>query len=255
MTLTNPQGAHIVKTVSVDSTNAASISIEDWVRYELFILEDATVVPTGSVTLTVPAIARRPVVIKNSLSFTVTPTITGQSEAADSVLTGNSTIFGCDGNNLRQAGSDTATYAGVKLNKTTGLTGLSHAGGLEILWDTEAWDTDGFHSDSVETGRITIPAAFNGYYAQFSGAITLTGHVGSYDTNLYLRLSGSTGWPGIPVGQMDVSPTTVDLHIPPTTVLLATDDYYDLLTTGSDTSFGLASDRCYFGMDILGPSA
>jgi len=33
-----------------------------------------------------------------------------------------------------------------------------------LLWDTEAWDTDGFHDTATNTGRLTIPSGLGGRY-------------------------------------------------------------------------------------------
>ena len=35
---------------------------------------------------------------------------------------------------------------------------------VPLLWNTESYDTDGFHDNATNTGRITIPAGFGGRY-------------------------------------------------------------------------------------------
>ena len=42
--------------------------------------------------------------------------------------------------------------------------------GSNILFGSEQWDTDGFHSTTANTDRLTVPSGMNGYY-HISGAI------------------------------------------------------------------------------------
>jgi len=60
-----------------------------------------------------------------------------------------------------------------------------------ITWDQETYDTDGFHSTSTNTSRITIPAGFAGYY-QLSGFIVMGGATAGSRTSCYVKKNGST---------------------------------------------------------------
>lgn len=57
-----------------------------------------------------------------------------------------------------------STFIGCSLYKTANQT-VATATDTSILFDGEHYDTDGFHSTSVNTERITIPAGKSGYYA------------------------------------------------------------------------------------------
>lgn len=46
----------------------------------------------------------------------------------------------------------------------TGTQTISNATDTSITWGTEAWDSDGFHSTSSNTNRITIPSGLDGIY-------------------------------------------------------------------------------------------
>lgn len=60
-------------------------------------------------------------------------------------------------------GSTTPTFVGCRLFNTGGQT-ISSATTTAILFDSEAFDTDNFHSTSTNTSRITIPTGKGGYY-------------------------------------------------------------------------------------------
>jgi hypothetical protein len=59
--------------------------------------------------------------------------------------------------------SSTPTFVGCSLKSTAGVT-IPNATATVITWNAENFDTDGFHSTSTNTGRITIPAGKAGKY-------------------------------------------------------------------------------------------
>lgn len=59
--------------------------------------------------------------------------------------------------------SSGSTFAGCRLYKTNAQT-FSNATFTGINWNSETIDTDGFHSTSSNTSRITIPSGKNGKY-------------------------------------------------------------------------------------------
>lgn len=55
------------------------------------------------------------------------------------------------------------TFSGVALNKSAGLT-VANNTITQITFDTELFDTDGYHSTTTNTERITIPSGKSGYF-------------------------------------------------------------------------------------------
>ena len=68
--------------------------------------------------------------------------------------------------------ASTSTYVGCALNISTSTQSIATNTGTSILFDTEVIDTDGFHSPSVNTDRITIPSGKAGKYL-VTAAITM----------------------------------------------------------------------------------
>jgi len=56
-----------------------------------------------------------------------------------------------------------ASFAGVSLYNSTNLS-FSSGSGTNTTFDTELFDTNGYHSTSSNTDRITIPSGKDGYY-------------------------------------------------------------------------------------------
>ena len=59
--------------------------------------------------------------------------------------------------------SSTPTFSGVYCGGTT-TQSISSTTQTIVTWDLEVYDTDGYHSTSTNTGRITIPTGKAGYY-------------------------------------------------------------------------------------------
>lgn len=74
------------------------------------------------------------------------------------VLTADSTTA----TGLKWAAAGVA-FAGVALTKSASQS-ISNNTATLVTWNTETYDTDGFHDTSTNTDRITIPAGKDGYY-------------------------------------------------------------------------------------------
>jgi hypothetical protein len=112
------------------------------------------------------------------------------------------------------------TFVGCKLFATAGQS-LTSGVTTDITWDSESFDTDGFHSTSTNTQRITIPTGKNGYYsftAYMSFDPGATGERGLYiqkngTTNIInFNIKGSTIYPSSGVTIMDYA-TAGDYYI------------------------------------------
>jgi hypothetical protein len=58
----------------------------------------------------------------------------------------------------------TPTFSGVLLDNSPGSYNISNNTATALTFDTETYDTDGYHSTSSNTSRITIPAGKGGYF-------------------------------------------------------------------------------------------
>lgn len=61
-----------------------------------------------------------------------------------------------------------STFVGVQVTKTAN-TSVSAGGNAQIPWDSEVFDTDGFHDNSTNNARLTVPSGKGGYYKVYFG--------------------------------------------------------------------------------------
>ncbi len=79
--------------------------------------------------------------------------------ANDTVLTADSTTS----TGLKWAAPASPSFVGCRLTNSVGQS-ISNATATNLTFNTEDFDTDGFHSTSTNTSRITIPSGKDGKY-------------------------------------------------------------------------------------------
>lgn len=135
------------QTLLIDNTNALTLTNDQFRRFQFTSLGPDTPAPTAAITVTVPAIKRGTFTIINDTGFTVTVTITGQSETAPTVINGARALLSCDGTNVRAvdvSGGTPVTIpqpnlfgnpaVAVNQQGTAGFTGLSSNTYIHDRW-------------------------------------------------------------------------------------------------------------------------
>jgi hypothetical protein len=164
---------------------------------------------------------------------------------ANQVLTVNS---GATAPEWKTPSSGAASFVGAKATANAS-TSATNGTWVAIAFQTEDFDTDGFHSTSTNTSRITIPSGKAGKYL-FIGAGGLTGAGGGTGRRfLTLYKNGSQ----IAATQQEFTASSLAVMQLQTTAILdlAVSDYielYILQTSGSaiNTDFGLSTLTCQF---------
>jgi hypothetical protein len=86
------------------------------------------------------------------------------------------------------------TFAGCRLSKSAAQS-IPNNTETALTFDTETFDTDGYHSTVTNTSRITIPAGKGGYY-QLSAACAFDGSSTTGARYAHLFKNGSKIWTG-----------------------------------------------------------
>lgn len=165
------------------------------------------------------------------------------------------------GNNGETLVADSSTSTGLKWAKSANFVGcratktgtnqtLSNNTYTLVTFNAETYDTDGFHSTSTNTERMTIPAGLAGYYE-------VTANVG-FDTNttgrrlLQIRKNGSA----IAVGEAS-SATSTNYPAFNTSLIvnLAVGDYVDFeayQTSGGNLDVLVQPERTFLQIERVG---
>jgi len=255
MTLTNPGLPHVVKTLTIDATNAVTITADEWVRYEVFVL--AAGASTAAVTVTVPGdIARRPVVFKNDTVYVATITGSGQSETADFIAAGASNVFTHDGSDLRN--SSIPTFWGCSLSLAANLTTIDATTLYLVPFTEEEVDSHGLHEGVTNPERITVPAALDGMWARADGQLTISlSTADTWSTVGILHYNSGDTLLNAVQQRSEAGSADVQLAVGTPPLLISTGDYFVLrLVTESDSSVTVvaagASNQTTFGLSVFG---
>jgi hypothetical protein len=113
------------------------------------------------------------------------------------------------------AASGGSTFSGCRVTNSIDQS-ISNTTRTIVTFDTESFDTDGFHSTSTNTGRMTIPAGKAGKYLVTSGTTFATNANGNRE--MYLFKNGNfysqVFQPGTSVGSTSIALSdTLDLAV------------------------------------------
>jgi hypothetical protein len=142
-----------------------------------------------------------------------------------------------------------ASYRGVSLFGTTAQS-IPNSTNTIMTFDSESWDTDGFHSTSVNTSRITIPAGLGGKYLVTMNAAPDLNGTGSR----YMELFKNGSRLIICNGVSGSSSTYIGLYAAFVVELVAT-DYIEMMVNqdrGSALNFARAANQSPFSATYLG---
>jgi len=147
------------------------------------------------------------------------------------------------------AASSTPTFVGCQLYMSSNQS-IANSTNTTLLWGAEYFDSNGFHSTTTNTGRITIPTGKAGYYL-LTGAVRWSGNT-SQRRNMSLSKNGTyiagTDW-------ME-NPSTNEGYLIQTFAFMvnaAVADYYVInVSQGSGGALDVIADSSYFGAIYLG---
>ena len=150
--------------------------------------------------------------------------------------------------------STTPTFVGCQLEKITSLQSISNATATAITFNSEVFDTDGFHDNTTNNTRITIPSGKAGKYlliAQVSFAANATGAriIKLYKNGTLFQLASVTS----------AAPATDFTVLTGTNIVSATvGDYFELFaeqSSGGNLNLNNSAGNgvgCFFGASYQG---
>lgn len=142
------------------------------------------------------------------------------------------------------------TFAGCRVFDS-GTQNISNTTETDITWNSETFDTDGYHSTSSNTERMTIPAGKAGYYLVQTVIRYTTNTSGK--TEIYLvKTSGATDTQFA----LSTAPAASDSgQLASGIVYLAVSDYVRVKVyqnSGGTVTINKASSNSYFSISYLG---
>ena len=219
-TLTNKKLSDSTTTIVdvTDATKAIKFDVAGTTGITGTIATSFTTAKTVTIPDTTGTVALTNGVINNTLTTT-----TGDTIYASSANTPARLGIGSTGQVLTVAGgvpswatpASGSTYSGASIYRSADLT-LSATSSTTFTWDSESWDTDGYHSTSSNTDRFTIPTGKSGKFLLMCNATVSTQTAG---------LEGYYMKNGTDIRRMDLTTSPVKTLTAHTVLDLVAGDY------------------------------
>jgi hypothetical protein len=152
------------------------------------------------------------------------------------------------------SGSSAGPFAGAMVIKTANQTAADYTTVSTIGWNGEVYDTNAFHDNSTNNSRLTIPAAFNGFYVTVGASVRLDSITAGNWVSFHIRKNGSQTFDGAAgnIHELSVATNTITISTGP--ILVATGDYFQAdLAIESDNSIGVVAGRSNFWINVVNP--
>jgi len=150
--------------------------------------------------------------------------------------------------------SASATFVGCQLEKITSLQSISNATPTAITFNSEVFDSDGFHDNTTNNSRITIPSGKAGKYLLITQVSFAANASGVRIIKLY-KNGAEFMLPQV----VDPSPATDYTVVNSTTLVdAAVGDYYQIFaeqTSGGNLNLNNSAGNgvgCFFGATFVG---
>ncbi|MCF8467411.1 MAG: hypothetical protein K9G33_08435 [Sneathiella sp.] len=186
--------------------------------------------PAAAFNFIVPAI-KRPFMVTNGSGETAT--VKTASGAAGQVLDGETRLFYCDGTDVlgltdstsAGGGGGAGSHSGALVTKSANQS-VANSSNMALGWNSESYDTGGFHDNSVNNSRLTVPGGVS--------KVIVSGQV-RWDSNtsgareILVEKNGSATYDGRPFRHIGAQPgRTIQGFVSP--VLAVTPgDYFEMI--------------------------
>ena len=163
------------------------------------------------------------------------------------VLTVDTTV---DGKIKWATPSAGATFVGVQVTKTAN-TSVGAGANVQIPWDSEAFDTNGFHDNVTNNARLTVPSGQGGYYTvyfamQWASSATVARRI----VAIYKNGNSSTG---TFINNFETSSVNFPSCAMSFTINLAAADWLEIdAYQGTASALDFRSSNAIFGMEKIG---
>lgn len=147
------------------------------------------------------------------------------------------------------ASSSSSSFKGAQVVKAADLTGGNFTTPSPLTWDSEIYDTDGFHSNTVNNTRLTIPTGVS--KARLTTNITLANVTSGVWINGFIQKNGTT-FQGRSRVNYDAAFGNPSFCLVTSVVDVTAGDYFEVfLQVQTDTSVDITASTSDFSIEAI----
>jgi hypothetical protein len=201
---------------------------------------------------------------------TVTGLMQGNGTSAVTAITNSTTV----GQVLRVTGSNTYAWGALDLADADAITGILPFANSAVLkgalvtkaadqttadyttltaitWDSESYDTDGFHESVTNPSRLTVPSGVT--KVRLTGGVHITSITADMWARIVVTKNGAfANITGLPALLVESGQTIANINIASPPLTVATNDYFELtLQVETDTSITVEAGTSWFAIEAV----
>jgi hypothetical protein len=143
-------------------------------------------------------------------------------------------------------------FAGAQVVKSADQTAANFTAATALSWDSEVYDTSGFHDNAVNNTRLTIPAGVS--KVRLTANITLANVTAGVWVNAFIQKNGA-GFQGRARVNYDAAFTTPSINLTTSVVDVVAGDYFEvILQVETDTSIDVIAATSDFSIEVVSTS-
>lgn len=145
-------------------------------------------------------------------------------------------------------GGSAPPFMGALVVKTVNQSGANFSGGAVIPWDDEVYDEGGFHDNSTNNSRLTVPDGVT--KVRLSGQIQM-GNVTSNTAFTAVVFKNGAGFVGMPEVELNLSDTFPRCNLHSAVVDVVPGDYFELRLDIGDSNIDIIAGESWFCIETV----
>lgn len=141
-------------------------------------------------------------------------------------------------------------FSGCRVTKASDQTGANYVGGVAVAWDSEIYDTDGFHDNVTNNNRLTPPSGRGINYVELVAHWRGENHTSGTFAGAFIRRNGTTT---IVTQRIELTATSARIEVHSGPVAHTDGDWYEVVFEAeSDTTVDVISVVSFFSIRVVG---
>jgi hypothetical protein len=151
-------------------------------------------------------------------------------------------MFGWTGNQARRP------LRGAMVRKAADQVGFDYSAGATIAWDQEVYDTENFHDNVTNNGRLTVPAGCS--FARLGLELTMANNTIGADITAIIRKNGTTSYDGCAQQSIDAPTAAPCINVTTGWVPVVAGDFFEAtLFNVGDAAIDITAARSNFWIE------
>ncbi len=141
-------------------------------------------------------------------------------------------------------------HRGALVRKAADETAVNMTAGTIISWDTEAYDTDGFHDNSTNNHRLTVPSGAT--KVRLTAGLRLASFTADLWAFVTIIKNSGASFDGQPRQSVETGLTSANVNLLSPVIVVTPGDYFEVqVTVETDTTVDVTAATSWFAIEVI----